>query len=130
MCEKFDAMICPSKFDAKPNEVKTIGRLFTSLKDYVTGSNADEKSKDTGVQDAIPINDFKQMRKLCLEIYLHDDLNLLTTGSIQKDTDLLKLFSGINNVYNCLQNPFVNAQKNLKSLLSPLKNVRRKVLQK
>ncbi len=102
-------MICPPK-PTKPkpsNESKSKGGLFSFLKDLVTGSNAEEKATDMSIEDAVPITDLKRMRKLCLEIYLHDDVSLICTGSIEKDTDLLELYSRIINVYRCLYSPSV-----------------------
>ena len=101
-------MICSPKTKPKlSNESKSKGGIFSYFKDLVTGSNAEEKAADMSIEDAIPFTDLKHMRKLCLEIYLHDDVNLICTGSIEKNTNLLALYSRIINVYRCLYSPLV-----------------------
>ena len=49
------------------------------------------------------LSDLRQMRNLCLQIYLHDDLDLIRTGGIAKrGIDILRLFTRITTVHHNL----------------------------
>ncbi len=46
-------------------------------------------------------------RNLCLEFYLHTELEQICTGNIQKNTNLLTLLEKIKYVYHALLSPLI-----------------------
>ena len=101
----FDAMIYPSR--AKQEDPKSrgfsdrIAGAFGAFSSRLFGrdNNSETEAKEP-VQ--IPIFDLKQMRSMCLKIYLHDELNLICTGAIERGTDILGLFTRITTVHHSL----------------------------
>lgn len=97
----FDAMIYPSQ--AKQGDTKSKGfsdRIAGAIGRWFGRDNNSETEAKEPVQ--IPIFDLKQMRSMCLKIYVHDELNLIRTGAIERGTDILGLFTHITTVHHNL----------------------------
>ena len=89
----FDTMIFPK---AKPDGAMFVGGFIKGIKSWITGQAAE--TVDT--VEVFPISD-KRNNGTCLQIYLHDDLNLIRTGSIQRNI-LLNLYQRIIDIYKSM----------------------------
>ncbi len=115
----FDPMISPKKDPAKHSS-----DLIVSVTTSWFATHGDSCI----IQ--FPISNFKLMHNICLKIYLHDDLNLIRTGAIEKGTDMMQtLFNHITDVYHSLcYQYFVDRNSQLYRWISPdLPLVRSKV---
>ncbi len=110
----FDAMIYPQAKEEDPAKSKGFfAGAFGVFSSRLLGRNNNSET-DAKEPVQIPISNLKQMRSMCLQIYLHDDLNLIRIGGIaERGIDILGLFIRITTVhYNLCYSYLQDGRKN------------------
>ena len=102
-------MICPHTKKEDPTKSKGIpARFLGAIKSIWNGKEGvSENPTEETLQ--IPIFDLRQMQNICLGIYLHDDLNMIRTGGIQRSSDILRLHTRIITIYQSLCYPHLHS---------------------
>ena len=100
----FDAMIHPN---TKQDDSKSKGISARVVGAIMSLWNGKERVSENPTEETVQTFDLKQMRNMCLGIYLHDDLNLIRTGGIERGSDILALFNHIISVHNSLCYPYL-----------------------
>ena len=86
---------------AKPDgAIALVGGFIKGIKSFITG----QAEETINTVEVFPISD-ERNNCTCLHIYLHDELNLICTGNIQRDS--LKLYRRIIDIYKCMHSPFI-----------------------
>ena len=107
---RYDTMVCPSVSRVKQEDSASKGfirRGFDSFKSFFTSTDTDEATPIVTNEEVILITDVKNMRKTCLEVYLKNELHMISTGSIKSSDNLALLVQQIVFVYSSLLSPSV-----------------------
>ena len=112
MYHVYDTIIYPPQHSSKLKVAKSIPARFTGwLRSWMPSSNDKPEEKETK-EDELTILETRVLRRTCLEIYLHKELEMIHTGNFDdRASGLGHIIDHMIYVYDELYSPVVHNGK-------------------